>query len=53
MAKIIEKTKEKTTYQLSTKNKTLTLKNEPFEKSINNEIISRDNPKIKNQLSIF
>lgn len=51
--KITQKTAEKTTYQLSTSKQTLTLKNDSFEQITNSINLSVDNPKIKNQISIF
>lgn len=54
MAKIVEKTTEKTTYKLETSGDTITLQNVLFEILVNEPIIvSRDNQKIENQLSLL
>lgn len=50
MAKIIKKTEQKTTYELTNKS-TLIIPNISFEKAI--QKLSFDNPKIKNQLSLL
>lgn len=54
MAKIVEQTPEKTTYQLQSTGDKITLPNVPFEMVVNDPIIlSRDNENIPNQLSLL
>ena len=54
MLKIIKKTTTETTYQLQSNKDSLTLQNLPFEIIVKEPIIlSQDNQKVKNQISLF